>query len=120
MGWKDAILCALVALALPAGQIMFKIASLTHARLEGPFLWRLVQNWPLMAAFAWYAATALLWFFVLTRVPLSLAYVFSLLGSALVPIAAWAIFKEPFSWQMALGYGLMLTGFVVIVGQVRA
>lgn len=120
MGWKDALLCSLVALALPIGQVMFKGAAIYSARLEGSVLWRLAQNWPLMGAFAWYGATALLWFYVLTRVPLSAAYIFSLVGSALVPVAAWVIFKEPLSWPMAIGYALMLTGFLVIVTQVRA
>ena len=41
----------------------------------------------------------------------------SLVGSALVPLAAWLIFKEAFSWQMAFGYGLMLAGLVVVVSQ---
>ncbi|WP_309644744.1 EamA family transporter [Phenylobacterium sp.] len=120
MGWTNALLCSLVAVALPIGQVMFKWAAIYNARLEGPFIWRLLQNWPLIGAFAWYGATALLWFYVLTRVPLSSAYIFSLLGSALVPVAAWVIFKEPLSWPMALGYALMLGGFVVIVTQVRA
>ena len=47
--------------------------------------------------------------------PLSQAYVFSILGSALVPIFAWLIFKEPMSWRFALGYALMLAGFVVVM-----
>ena len=46
--------------------------------------------------------------------------VWLLIGSALVPVAAWVIFKEPLSWPMAVGYALMLAGFLVIVTQVRA
>ena len=117
MPWKDALLCSVFAIALPVGQIMFKWASIYDGRLQGPFVLRVVQNWPLIGAFAWYAATALFWFYVLTRVPLSSAYIFSLVGSALVPLAAWLIFKEAFSWRMAVGYGLILAGFLVTVSQ---
>lgn len=117
MHWKDALLCSVFAVALPVGQVMFKWASIYNTRLEGPFILRVLQNWPLMGAFAWYGVTALFWFYVLTRVPLSSAYMFSLVGSALVPLAAWLIFKEAFSWQMAIGYGLMLAGLVVVVSQ---
>lgn len=115
MALRDAALCVVFAAALPAGQIMFKWAALTQARLEGPLLWKLIRNLPLIGAFGWYGLTALLWFYILTRVPLSQAYVFSILGSALVPIFAWLIFKEPMSWRFALGYALMLAGFVVVM-----
>lgn len=117
MHWKDIVLCSVFAIALPVGQVMFKWASIYNAKLEGPFILRALQNWPLIGAFAWYAVTALFWFYVLTRVPLSSAYTFSLVGSALVPLAAWLIFKEAVSWQMVLGYGLMLAGLLVVVSQ---
>jgi len=114
MGWKDILLCSVFAVALPIGQVMFKWAAIYNTRLEGPFLWRAIQNYPLIGAFAWYGLTAIFWFYVLTRVPLSSAYVFSILGSALVPLAAWLIFKEPVSWRLAAGYGLMVLGLLVI------
>ena len=69
----------------------------------------------LIGAFAWYGLTALFWFYILTRVPLSLAYPFSIVGSGLVPLVAWLVFKEPLDWRFAVGYLLMLTGFAVIM-----
>jgi drug/metabolite transporter (DMT)-like permease len=123
MNLKDALLCAAVAVAMPTGQAMFKFAALTDARTgasAGNFIVRVLTNWPLMAAFAWYGLTALLWFYVLTRVPLSQAYAFSLVGSALVPVIAFAVFKEPVSWRIAVGYVLMLSGlFFVLQAQAR-
>lgn len=115
MTWKDALLCTGFSLALPIGQIMFKTAALYHARLEGPLLVRLITNGPLMGAFAWYGATSLLWFYILMRTPLSLAYAFSIIGSGLVPLVAWALFKEPLGWRFAAGYALMLSGFLLIL-----
>jgi multidrug transporter EmrE-like cation transporter len=120
MGLKDTLLCSVFAVALPIGQAMFKFAAIYNARLEGPLVLRLLRNWPLMGAFAWYGVTALFWFYVLTRVPLSSAYVFSLVGSGLVPLIAWAVFKEPFSWTLLAGYALMLAGLTVIMTQGRA
>ncbi|MCR5877548.1 EamA family transporter [Phenylobacterium sp. J367] len=70
-----------------------------------------------MGAFAWYAMTALLWFYVLTRVPLSTAYAFSLVGACLVPLIGWAVFKEQPSLSMAAGYALMLAGLYLILGR---
>lgn len=115
MGLKDTLLCSVFAIALPIGQLMFKWAAIYNARLEGALPLRLIRNWPLLGAFAWYGVTALFWFYILTRVPLSNAYGFSILGSALVPLMAWVIFKEPASWKFAVGYGLMLAGFLVIL-----
>lgn len=119
--WKEALLCAGFSVALPIGQTLFKSAALYNERLSGNLILRLVTNWPLIGAFAWYAATALFWFYILTRVPLSTAYVFSILGSGLVPLIAWLVFKEPIGWRFAAGYALMLVGFLVIMqGQARA
>jgi multidrug transporter EmrE-like cation transporter len=53
-------------------------------------------------------------------VPLSLAYAFSIVGSGLVPLVAWLVFKEPLDWRFAVGYLLMLTGFAVIMQGQRA
>jgi drug/metabolite transporter (DMT)-like permease len=119
--WKEALLCTGFAFALPIGQTLFKFAALYDARLSGNVVVRLVTNPPLIGAFAWYGLTALFWFYILTRVPLSTAYVFSILGSGLVPLIAWLVFKEPIGWRFAAGYALMLVGFIVIMqGQARA
>lgn len=115
MGWREILMCSAFAVALPIGQVMFKWAAVYNEGLNGPFVLRLLQNWPLMAAFAWYGATAILWFYILTRAPLSKAYVFSILGSALVPLLAFAIFKEPLTWRFGLGYAVMLGGFFILM-----
>lgn len=121
VSWKDALLCTGFAVALPIGQAIFKWAALYNDTLSGNIVVRLISNGPLIGAFAWYGLTALFWFYILTRVPLSTAYVFSILGSGLVPLIAWLVFKEPLSWRFAAGYALMLLGFVVIMqGQARA
>ena len=112
---KDMLLCAGFSLALPIGQTLFKFAAVQNARLSGPLVVRLLSNLPLIAAFAWYGLTALFRFYILTRVPLSLAYAFSIVGSGLVPLVAWLVFKEPLDWRFALGYLLMLVGFAVIM-----
>jgi drug/metabolite transporter (DMT)-like permease len=117
---KDALLCATFSLALPIGQTLFKFAAVNNARLSGPLLVRLATNLPLLGAFAWYGLTALFWFYILTRVPLSIAYAFSIVGSGLVPLVAWLVFKEPLDWRFAVGYLLMLGGFAVIMQGQRA
>ena len=106
----DLVSLAAYAAMVPVGQLLFKLASLKHQDLEGPALWRLVQNLPLAGAFAWYAVSAVLWLAILKRTPLSVAYPAAIVGAALVPPLAWAAFGEPLSWTMAGGYLLMLAG----------
>ena len=120
MKLADIALCAGFSLALPIGQTLFKFAAVNNARLSGPLVVRLVTNVPLIGAFAWYGLTALFWFYILTRVPLSLAYTFATVGSGLVPLMAWLVFKEALDWRFAVGYGLMLAGFFVIMQGQRA
>jgi drug/metabolite transporter (DMT)-like permease len=115
MTLKDALLCAGFSIALPIGQTLFKFAALHNAKTTGPLVMRLATNGPLIGAFAWYGLTALFWFYILTRVPLSLAYAFTIVGSGLVPLFAWRIFGEPLGWRFAAGYLLMLLGFSVIM-----
>jgi multidrug transporter EmrE-like cation transporter len=117
---KDVLLCAGFSIALPIGQTLFKFAAIQNARMTGPLVMRLATNAPLIGAFAWYGLTALFWFYILTRVPLSLAYAFSIVGSGLVPLVAWLVFKETLDWRFPVGYLLMLTGFAVIMTGQRA
>ena len=114
MTLKDAALCSVIAIALPAGQMLFKLAALQHAQLSGSLPLRMVHNVPLWAAFAWYGVTALYWIYVLTRVPLSSAYAFSMVGSGLVPLLAWSIFKEPISFQAWGGFAVILLGLTIV------
>ena len=113
---KDAVLCGAFAVALPAGQLLFKWASVYDAGISGALPWRLLRNGPLIGALGWYGLTALIWFYILTRMPLSQAYPFSILGSALVPVAAWLVFGSPLTWTMAAGFVLMFAGLAIITG----
>ena len=114
---REMALCAGFAVALPIGQAMFKWAAIQHGRQEGPMLLRMATNAPLLGALAWYGLTALFWFLILTRIPLSKAYPFALAGTGLIPVIAWLVFKEPLGWRMVAGYALMLAGLAVIQSQ---
>ena len=120
MSPKDVLLCTAFAVVMPAGQVMFKWAANYNERLSGPFVSRLFHNYPLMGAGVWYAMTALLWFYILTRVPLSQAYAFALVGACLVPAMGWLLFKEQPSWSMAAGYLLIFAGLFLVVGRQAA
>ncbi len=114
MSPKDILLCSGFAVALPIGQVLFKLGADKSKIIDGGVVWKVLLNPPLLAAFAWYGVTALYWVYVLTRVPLGLAYPFSLVGAALVPILAWALFRESIPAQAWIGYGVMIIGLLMI------
>ena len=108
-------MCAVFALTLPTGQLLFKWAADYQAPPRETIAARLASHWRLGLACGWYGLTALFWFFVLTLVPLSEAYPFAIAGSALVPLAAALVFREPVSWRYAAGYALLLAGLALAI-----
>ncbi len=114
MTFYQYVLATVLCISLAAGQILFKIASaqVTPNGDKLPML-RVLFTLPMMAACILYAATVVLYVYLLQRVPLSRAYLFSLGGSALVPAIAIVFFKESFSVQYALGASLVLLGIAI-------
>lgn len=108
---KLILLSTLFALCLATGQILFKFAALSWSSAEQTRPGILaVLSFPLFFAATLYAGSSFLWLYILKSAPLSKAYIFSIAGSALVPMAAWLIFKEPLDSRYWVGFVLMLTG----------
>ena len=115
LGGLDLALCLAFSLALPAGQVLFKLGAEQTRRIDGGVIAKVLLNLPLMGAFAWYGLTSLLWVYILTRAPLSQVYPFSILGAALTPILAVLLFRESLPAQAWLGYAVMLAGFMLVM-----
>ena len=114
MKLNDWILCAVFSVTLPIGQVLFKWAANTHATQSGPLVLKLATNFPLFFALFWYGMSAMFWFYILTRIPLSAAYPVAILGSGLVPLFAWIFFRERLSPELLVGLGVMLLGLYII------
>jgi drug/metabolite transporter (DMT)-like permease len=111
----DLILCSVFALTLPAGQLMFKWAALGRDSDRPAVGLAMLANPRLILAGVWYGFTALFWFYVLTRVAFTRAYPFAIAGSALVPVLARLVFKEPLTRAMIGGYVLVFAGLALVV-----
>ncbi len=104
-------LCLIFSFALAAGQLLFKLAAeqfgggITLGALLSPYL---------IGALALYAATTVLWIFILQKLPLSTAYPFSLLGAVLVLGMAMLVLKEPVTARQIIGVAVVLGGMAVI------
>ena len=64
-----------------------------------------------------YALNALLWLFVLARVPLSSAYPFTALGIGVTVIAGLTLFNETVTLAGAMGVGLIVLGILCVATQ---
>jgi len=102
-------LCIGFGVSLAIGQILFKAAALAIDPAGGAFL-----SPALFAAVSIYGCSTVVWIFILTKLPLNVAYPFSLLGSGLVPILAYFFFGEVITVKMMVGLVMVLGGLLVI------
>lgn len=105
----------LFAVLLASGQILFKVASTTSPALTSPadvlFLFKNIWFW---LALVLYGTATLLWIVILQQIHLSMAYPFVALGFIIVPLASWALFKEPLNISYVAGVALIIAGLGVI------
>ncbi|WP_312794275.1 EamA family transporter [Tianweitania sp.] len=106
-----------IVLAMSIGQLLFKAAARSAPatwRLDVATLWSLATNGYLVAALFLYAATTILWVYVLREAPLSTSYPFMALAMVIVPTAGVLLFAEPVSPSLVLGIGLVIAGILVV------
>ena len=111
----NAFLLVLLAVSLPAGQLLFKRASFSmqgKPLVEG-FL-ALMALPSFYAALAIYGFTTAVWVFILSRMPLVEAYPWMASATVAVPLIGWLYFGErvgPMFWPgiVLVGVGLFLT-----------
>lgn len=108
------ILAAVAAMVI--GQVLFKLAStqISLPALTASFVMSLLTNIYMIVGIALYAATTILWVFVLRDVPISRAYPFMALSMVIVPLTGVLFFNEPASWSLLLGGGMIIAGLVVV------
>ena len=117
MSQVEILLCLAFALSIAFGQVLFKIGANSINVAEGTLVARAMLNPSVWVAFAWYGLSSVLWLYILMRVPLSVAYPFALIGSALVPILSRVFFGEKITSTYVAGGLIVLLGLYVIFSQ---
>jgi drug/metabolite transporter (DMT)-like permease len=112
------VMLTLYAVAMAAGQILFKMAALKGPAADsfGNRLLGLTQNGFFAAAIVLYAALAITWVWILSFTPLSRAYLFVAIAFAITPVAAGIFFGEPISPRVVVGIGLVFAGLLCVAG----
>jgi multidrug transporter EmrE-like cation transporter len=117
------IAAILVSVLLSAGsQIILKFgmtAPTVQAALaqpgDAPAIALAIASSPLvLVGLASFGMSAVVWLFVLSRVPLSSAYPFVALGIVITVAAGRLLFGDPFSAVKILGVGLVVSGVLVL------
>ncbi len=108
------------AFLMSLGQILFKKTALSMSSLGAlglidGIIKAISIPW-LYLALSVYGLATIFWLYILQRIPLNLAYPFSALAMAIVPILAWFIFGERINFSYWVGLLLILTG-IIIIGQ---
>ena len=108
------MLALLTAFLMALGQMLFKLGA-TKFTGESLVDWLVsfLRNGYLISAIFLYAATILIWIYVLRVLPLSKAYPLTAVSYILVPILGFFVLNEPFSLKISIGSLLILTGVIV-------
>ena len=110
-------LLMIYSLLLSSGQILFKIAASGINSLDNQesFVLRLIYQPAFWGACFIYGVTTVLWVWLLTRMPMSIAYPFVTFALIIVPLLSSRFFAESLSIQYWVGAGLIVAGACIIV-----
>ena len=114
--WGDLVVLIGYAIALACGQVLFKFAATQYPSV-GSLKQRLLAiafSPAFIFAIILYAVLSAFWVWLLTTIPLSVAYPFVALSFVLTLLAGVFIFGEPFSIRLLVGAALIVSGLLVI------
>jgi len=101
-------------LTLSLGQVLFKKIGLTMRRLPlGEGVIAVARDPALYGALALYGCATLMWIWILSRVPLSQAYPWVAIGTAIVPLLGWYLFDEHITPTFWVGVALIMVGIIL-------
>jgi multidrug transporter EmrE-like cation transporter len=99
---------------LAVGQLLFKKVGLSiqgQPLLDG--LLTTARQPTLYAALFLYGLSTALWIWILSRVPLAVAYPWVAVGVAIVPILGWWLFGERLNLTFWMGVAFILVGIIL-------
>lgn len=105
--------CALCAVGIGAGQLLFKLAS--NRMQAGRAFLQLDVLSVLALSFGLYFVTSLFWVWILRSVPLSKGYMVLAIVYLIVPLGAALLFRETLAPSFWLGAILICAGIVLTV-----
>jgi drug/metabolite transporter (DMT)-like permease len=102
-------------LGLSLGQVLFKKVGLEIASNSGRGYMTLIKSPVFYGACILYAILTIFWIFILSKLPLSVAYPFVLLSFLTTPLAGLYFFGETIGKMYWVGLGVMVIGGLIIM-----
>ncbi|HWN80608.1 MAG TPA: EamA family transporter [Candidatus Udaeobacter sp.] len=102
-----------------AGQLILKYAigrmnlSMEETGPIGYYL-KLFSTPIVLLGFFMYGLSSLVWLFILSKMPLSLAYPLVSMGYVLVVFFSWLLLREQVGWTRLMGVGVICLGVVLL------
>jgi len=104
------------AVALAAGQLLFKSTAIRVKGLSLAAMLRSIAFAPSFYACVLYAVATVLWVWILTKVPLSTAYPFVGLSFVIVALVSWLFLGETPTVGGCIGMLMVTVGVALIAG----
>ncbi len=112
------LMLLLFSVGMGIGQLLFKYAALRHVSLpEAPLLTRalaLVLDWPFVLGIFLYVALTAYWIWLLTFLPLSRAYPFTIVSMLVAAVGSWWFFSEHLGPRFFIGFSMIAMGLVFV------
>ncbi|AWP25486.1 transmembrane small multi-drug resistance protein, putative [Paenibacillus vortex V453] len=108
------LLLGLNVIMLSGGQILFKVGLERMGGVNLAQSWKAIFNPIIFSGLMLYVIATLIWFVVLSRIPLSIAYPTQSIAYILGIFAAVYMFNEPVSLMKWIGASLILIGVIFI------
>jgi multidrug transporter EmrE-like cation transporter len=100
--------------SLSIGQLLFKHVGLgMRSKPVAKGFADMLREPSLYAALTLYGFATLLWIWILSRVPLSLAYPWVAAGVVIVPLLSWWVYGEKVNLTFWFGAGLVVVGILI-------
>ena len=110
----NAFLLLLNIIMLVAGQVLFKLGLEKMGGVALANSWKAMFVPHIIAGLVLYALATLVWFVILSRMPLSTAYPIQSLAYVLGMVIALLIFNEPVSLTKWVGAGVIIIGVILV------
>jgi multidrug transporter EmrE-like cation transporter len=100
--------------SLSIGQLLFKHVGLgMRSKPVAEGFADMLREPSLYAALTLYGFATLLWIWILSRVPLSIAYPWVAAGVVIVPLLSWWVYGEKINLTFWFGAGLVVVGILI-------
>ncbi len=118
MNLSQISMISLFSIGMGLGQLLLKYSAKRQSNtLDATLIQKLISlfsDWPYLLGVALYASLLIYWVWLLTFIPLSRAYPFTLISLIVVAIGSALLFQEVLTIQFILGLTIIGIGLAVL------